>query len=206
MGDEIAQIQQTIASIAERIDDLEPRPELRFGLVSYRDRGDEYVTRVSDFTPDVTYFHQLLMSTSAAGGGDEPEALNEALHAAVQRVSWADNAVRLVFLVADAPPHLDYQQDYDYVNEARAAVAQGVKIYPIAASNSGDQAEYIFRQIAQQTLARFIFLTYQPGQNSGAPGDTTTHSVDPDAFTVERLDDLVVQVVERELALAQGVA
>ena len=108
--------------------------------------------------------------------------------------------------MADAPPHLDYQQDYDYVRESQVAVAKGVKVYTIAASNSGDQAEYVFRQIAQQTLARFIFLTYQPGQSGGAPGDTTTHHVDPAQFSVERLDDLVVQVVQRELAQAQGVA
>lgn len=206
MGDEIAQIQQTIVSIAERIDRMQPRPELRFALVSYRDRGDDYVTRVHDFTADVAAFRELLLATSAGGGGDEPESLNEALHAAVARVSWADDAVRLAFLVADAPPHLDYTQDYDYVSEAQAAVAQGVKVYTIAASNTGDEAEYIMRQIAQQTLARFIFLTYQAGQNSGVPGDTTVHTVDPAAFTVERLDDLVVQVVQRELALAQGVA
>jgi hypothetical protein len=204
MGDEIAQIQQTIASIAERIDQIEPRPELRFGLVSYRDRGDDYVTRVDDFTADVGTFQQRLLATRADGGGDEPESLNEGLHAAVQRVGWADDAVRLIFLVADAPPHLDYAQDYDYVKEARVAVEKGVKVYPIAASNSDDQAEYVFRQLAQQTLGRFIFLTYQQGQNSGAPGDTTTHHVDADQFMVERLDDLVVQVVERELALARG--
>ena len=206
MGDEIAQIQQTIASIAERIDASQPRPELRFALVAYRDRGDAYVTQVHDFTPDVAQFRETLLATSAGGGGDDPESLNEALHAAVARVHWADNAVRLTFLVADAPPHLDYPNDYDYVQEARNAVAQGIKVYTIAASNSGDEAEYVLRQIAQQTLAHFIFLTYQPGQNSGAPGETTVHQVDPQSFTVERLDDLVVQVVQRELAAAQGAA
>jgi von Willebrand factor type A domain len=204
MGDEITQIQNTLASIAERIDRIEPRPDLRFGLVAYRDRGDDYVTRVYDFTPDVTLFQQLLASVRADGGGDTPESLNEGLHQAVQGVNWTEDAVRLVFLVADAPPHLDYPQDYDYVREARQAVAAGIKIYPIAASNSEDQAEYVFRQLAQQTLARFIFLTYQPGQSAGTPGDSTTHHVDPAAFTVERLDDLVVQVVEREMALARG--
>ena len=206
MDDEISRIQQTIASIAERIDSIEPRPELRFGLVSYRDRGDEYVTRAFDFTGDLAAFREQLLQVRAAGGGDEPESLNEALHMAVQQVDWADDAVRLTFLVADAPPHLDYQQDYDYIAEAGAAVARGVKIYTIAASNTGREAEYILRQIAQQTLAHFIFLTYQPGQNAGAPGDSTVHQVDPSAFTVERLDDLVVQVVQRELALAQGVS
>lgn len=206
MGDEIAQIQSTIASIAERIGQIQPRPDLRFGLVAYRDRGDEYVTQVYDFTPDVQSFRQSLLSISAGGGGDTPESLNEGLHDAVQQVAWARDAVRLTFLVADAPPHLDYEQDYDYVQETRAAVAKGVKIYTIAASNSDDQAEYVFRQLAQQTLAHFIFLTYQPGQNAGAPGDTTTHHVDPQSFSVERLDDLVVQAVQRELAQAQGAA
>jgi von Willebrand factor type A domain len=206
MGDEISQIQQTIVSIAERIDRIQPRPQLRFGLVSYRDRGDDYVTRVNDFTPNVDEFRALLMNTGADGGGDDPESLNEGLHAAIQRVGWADDAVRLTFLVADAPPHLDYAQDYDYVAESQAAVSKGIKVYTIAASNSGDEAEYIMRQISQQTLARFIFLTYQQGQNAGTPGDTTVHQVDPDNFTVERLDDLVVQTVQRELALAQGIA
>jgi hypothetical protein len=206
MGDEIAQIQRTIVSIAERIDQIQPRPELRFALVSYRDRGDDYVTRADDFATDVAAFQQRLLSTRADGGGDEPESLNEGLHAAIQRVGWADDAVRLIFLVADAPPHLDYPQDYDYVREAQVAVSKGIKVYTIAASNTSDEAEYVMRQISQQTLGHFIFLTYAPGQNAGAPGDTTTHHVDPQAFSVERLDDLVVQVVQRELAQAQGVS
>jgi hypothetical protein len=206
MGDEIAQIQQTIVSIAERIDQIQPRPELRFALVSYRDRGDDYVTRVDDFTTDVAAFQQRLLGTRADGGGDEPESLNEGLHAATQRVSWADDALRLTFLVADAPPHLDYAQDYDYGREAQVAVSKGIKVYTIAASNTSDEAEYVMRQISQQTLGHFIFLTYAAGQNAGTPGDTTTHHVDPEAFSVERLDDLVVQVVQHELALAQGVS
>jgi len=204
MGDEIGRIQETIVSIADRIDGFSPRPELRFGLVAYRDRGEEYVTRASDFTPDVQAFRAKLLEVQASGGGDEPEALNEGLHAAVEQVGWRDNAVRLVFLVADAPPHLDYPGDIDYVQGSRAAVAKGIKIYTIAASNTNDDAEYIFRQLAQQTLAHFIFLTYQSGQNAGAPGETTQRHVDPQAFTVDRLDDLVVQMIQRELASAAG--
>ncbi len=205
MGDEISRIQMTIADIAARIDRIAPRPELRLALVAYRDREDEYVTRVyADFTPDVASFREALLQVEADGGGDTPEDLNEGLRVALQELAWADDAVRLTFLVADAPPHMDYGQQWTYLDGAREAVAQGIKIYPIAASNTDAQAEYVFRQLAQQTLARFIFLTYQPGQNGGAPGETTTMHVDPDEFTVERLDDLVVRVVERELAEAHG--
>jgi hypothetical protein len=206
MEDELTRIQDTIDSIAQRIDEFEPRPNLRFALVAYRDRGDDYVTRPYDFTSEVGAFRDVLNTLHAEGGGDTPEAVNEGLHDAVQEVQWADDAVRLIFLVADAPPHLDYEQDYDYIAETRQAVAQGIKIYPIAASNTDLQAEYIFRQMAQQTLARFIFLTYQPGESSGVPGESRDdlQAGQEEQYTVENLDNLIVETVRRELAEATG--
>lgn len=204
MADELARIQETIDSIAGRIDAFEPRPELRFGLVAYRDEGDDYVTREYDFTPDVPAFRQILMTFDADGGGDTPEALDEGLHQAIHGVQWADDAVRLIFLVADAGPHLDRERGYHYLSDTQQAVARGIKIYPIAASNTDEQAEYVFRQLAQQTMARFIFLTYQPGESSGAPGESTPLEAGEQAYTVERLDDLIVQVIQRELAAAVG--
>ena len=204
MGDEIYQVQRTIRSIAERIDGISPRPQVRFGLVAYRDQGDDYVTRVYNFTDDVEVFRETLRSVSADGGGDEPEALVEGLAASVNELGWADDAVRLVFLVADAPPHIGNNQNTTYLDEIRNATARGVKIFPIAASNTPPQAEYVFRQLAQQTLGRFIFLTYDQGKTAGTPGETTTMNVDSEVFTVDRLDDVVVLMVERELALAEG--
>ena len=38
---------QKIWSIANEMISAKPTPELRLGLIAYRDRGDEYVTRVS---------------------------------------------------------------------------------------------------------------------------------------------------------------
>lgn len=205
MGDEISSIQQTIDSIAARIAQFEPRPALRFGLVSYRDQGDAYVTNLdSGFTDDVDAFRQSLLQVRADGGGDTPEDLNAGLQVALQQMNWSEDAVRLVFLVADAPAHLDYGQEFDYVTAADEAVRRGIKIYPIGASNTDDLAEYQFRQLAQQTLASFIFLTYQPGQSGGTPGESTTLNVDPEQFTVDRLDDLVVRIVQRELRAAMG--
>jgi Mg-chelatase subunit ChlD len=205
MEDELSRIQETIDSIAQRIDSFTPRPVLRFGLVAYRDRGDAYVTRTYDFTSDVATFRKLLNSFTADGGGDTPESVNEALHAAVQEVQWAEEAVRLIFLVADAGPHLDYENDYDYTEEIQQAVAKGIKIYPIAASNTDPFAEYVFRQMAQQTLARFLFLTYQQGQEGGVPGESTSLQAGEQTYTVDRLDDLIVQVIQRELAAVRGI-
>lgn len=206
MADELSRIQETIDTIAQRIDEFTPRPRLRFGVVAYRDREDEYVTHNYDFTDDVETFRKLLNSFDADGGGDTKESLNEGIHVAVQEMSWADQAVRLIFLVADAGPHLDYEDDYDYVEEIQYALKGGIKIFPIAASNTDSYAEYVFRQLAQQTYARFIFLTYRPGKSGGTPGESTTLDVGEQEYTVDQLDDLIVQVVERELADATGVS
>lgn len=201
MADEIAKIQESIFDVAARIDALPTRPNVRYGLVTYRDRGDAYVTRAYDFTPDVADFHNSLLTVVADGGGDYPESLNEGLHVALNQPEWrSGQAVQIVFLVADAPPHLDYPQDYDYAQEMVTAARRGIKIFPIASSGLDDQGEYIFRQLAQFTQGRFIFLTYADASNGGAPGDVTTHHVDRDDYTVDNLDDLLVRLVTEELA------
>jgi hypothetical protein len=208
MADEIAKIQNTIFDVAARIDALPGQPNTRYGMVTYRDRGDEFVTRSYEFTPDVGDFHRDLSTVYADGGGDTPESLNEALHDALHGVEWrGGEAVQLIFLIADAPPHLDYLQDYDYAEEMAIAARRGIKIFPIASSGLDDQGEYIFRQIAQYTQGRFIFLTYAGPTNGGAPGEVTTHHVED--YSVNNLDDLLVKLVEEELAyqsspLAQG--
>ena len=191
MADEINQIKTTLLSISARISDLPSRPDLRFGMVTYRDRGDEFITRVYDFDRDVQQFSNTIREVVADAGGDNPESLNEGLHVAVHEPSWRlDNAIRLVFLVADAPPHLDYAQDYDYAEEMVEANRRGMKVFAIASSGLDDQGEYIFRQIAQHTMGRFIFIVY-------GPGGTTPHHVGQ--YTVEQLDDLVVRLVQEEL-------
>ena len=206
MDDELSRIQQTIDSIAARIDAFTPRPQIRYGLVAYRDTGDAYVTRPTDFTPDLAAFRAQLSALNADGGGDTPEALDEALNAGIVQAAWSDTpAVRLAFLVGDAGPHVLSTTQFTYLDATREAVARGIKIYPIAASNTDPQAEYVFRQLAQQTLGGFVFLTYQEGASGGAPGESTTLEAGTQAYTVERLDDLIVGIVKRELAAAVGV-
>jgi hypothetical protein len=203
MDDEIAKLKASILEISAQIDSLPERPDVRFGMVTYRDRGDVYVTRVNDFTPDVRVFQAELDKVRAQGGGDYPESLNEAIHRAIWDVAWRDEeAVRLVFLVADAPPHLDYEQDFAYDEEMVEAVRRGIKIIPIASSGLDDQGEYIFRQLAQFTLGRFVFLTYEEaGQPSSGPGTETDHHVEPQDYTVDVLDSLIVRLVTEELTV-----
>jgi hypothetical protein len=167
-------------------------------MVTYRDRGDEYITQVTDFTPDVEDFAEELAQVSANGGGDYPEDLNEALSQAVHRPEWRiEDTVSLIFLVADAPPHLDYGQQNHYAAEMLQAATRGIKIYPIASSGLDEQGEYIFRQLAQTTGGRVIFLTYWEN-GPGSTGTETEFQVSD--YTVSSLDDMVVKIVEEELA------
>ena len=190
MADEINQIKSTLLSISHRISDLPSQPDLRFGMVTYRDRGDAFITRTYPFEQNIMEFVASIQGVVADGGGDEPESLNEALHVAVNQMDWRlGETIRLVFLIADAPPHLDYQEDYDYAEEMVRASQRGIKIFPIASSGLNTQGEYILRQIAVHTMGRFIFILY---------GGSTSHDVGE--YTVENLDDLVVNLVEEELA------
>jgi Mg-chelatase subunit ChlD len=201
MDDEISRVQDTITSIAERVQSLQSRPELRFGLVAYRDHGDEYVTRSSAFTHDLPDFRKALLQVRAAGGGDTPEALNEGLESAINDMDWSERAVRLTFLIADAPPHIEGTNAQQYPKSLLQAQTKGIKIYSIAASNTNQAAEYVMRQIAQQTMASFIFLTYQEGMSEGRSGESTELAAGdaPQGYSVERLDDLIVNIIEEEL-------
>jgi hypothetical protein len=200
MGDEIQQLKDNMIAIAEQIGQLPSSPDVRFGMTVYRDRGDAFISRTFDFTPDVETFVEALREVEANGGGDYPESLNEGLHNAIHLPEWrADETVSIIFLVADAPPQLVYEQDYDYAVEVLMAAERGIKIFPIASSGLDDQGEYIFRQLAQITGGKFLFLTYGAG---GAPGDDTTHHVDD--YSVMSLDELVLAMVMEELAYLEG--
>ena len=200
MGDEIDRLKETVETIAQRIDGFGAATDLRLAMTVYRDRGDSFVAETFEFTPDVAAFADALGAVTADGGGDYPESLNEGLHEAIHAPEWrVEDAVSLVFLIADAPPVLTYQDDYDYAVEMFAAAQRGITIHPIASSGLDDQGEYVFRQLAQVTGGRFVFLTYGA---DGGPGDETSHHVDD--YSVLALDDLVVRIVEDTLAPLEG--
>lgn len=216
MSDEIAQLQNNILAISSQVDALSSNNlDVRYGLVTYRDRSDAYISQTTDFLSDVTTFQSILGQVQADGGGDGPESLNLGLHQAIQSLSWrGGDTVKLVFLVADAPPHLDYPDDYDYAHDMLVAAQRGIKIHPIASSGLTPDGEFIFRQLAQVTMGHFIFLTYQQSA-SGAPGESRPDlqvgepanpvNQQQGDYTVERLDELVLRLITDELS-AQSVA
>ena len=130
MGGLIEGAKRRIWSIARRIGEGRPRPDLRIALVGYRDKGDEYVTRVHDLSGDMDEVYAQLSAFRAEGGGDFPEHVSRGALTtpSIGSPGRQDSALRLIFLVGDAPPHMDYQDGFDYrrhVREARAARDRG---------------------------------------------------------------------------------
>jgi len=77
---------------------------LRVGLVAFRDVGDEYITKPFGFTSDVSVMQKNLSTLVATGGGDGPEDITAALDVALAS-SWRVDAIKMVILISDAPPH-----------------------------------------------------------------------------------------------------
>jgi len=133
---------EKIWSIATTLAQAQPAPEIRMGLVAYRDRGDDYVTRVVDLSADLDTVYATLMDFQAAGGGDGPESVNQALHEAVHAIGWSTgpHTYRTIFLVGDAPAHMDYQDEVEYPQTLALAAARGIVVNAIQAGHNGDTA------------------------------------------------------------------
>ncbi len=83
------------------------KDHIRFGLIAFRDhtpQDNTYVTKSFGFTSDIAIMQKNLSSLVAAGGGDGPEAQTAALAAALD-LEWAEDAMKIVVLITDAPPH-----------------------------------------------------------------------------------------------------
>lgn len=148
---------EKIWSIATTMAQAQPAPEIRVGLVAYRDRGDDYVTRTFDLTTDIDSMYAHLMDFAAAGGGDGPEAVNEALHDAVTKLSWSadQQAYKVIFLVGDAPPHMDYQDDVKYPTTLTLAKQHGIIVNTIQCGEDTSTTPP-WQQIAQLGAGDFL--------------------------------------------------
>jgi Mg-chelatase subunit ChlD len=156
-----------IWSIADRIVSGKPTPDVRIGLVAYRDRGDAYVTKRFDLTGDVDAVFRNLSTLSAGGGGDGPESVNQALFEAVHKMSWTpnDRPLKIIFLVGDAPPHMDYAQDVQYPATCLAALKASIQINTVQCGGWAETGR-IWREIALSAEGSYIAIDQSGGMVS----------------------------------------
>lgn len=177
MQGEIDMVKEKVKSLVAKLCSGKPAPIVRIGLVAFRDRGDTYVTKVYPFTDDVDSFVKDITSLQADGGGDEPEAVNEALHAAVHNLTWSkeNKTAKLLFLIGDAGPST-YVNDFKWNEESSKAIARGIQINTIGCEgleSSGANGVDVFKQIAKLTDGQFEMLAYRT-EVTNADGSSST--------------------------------
>lgn len=192
MGDELTYLRSEIDELAANVATIAPSADVRWGLVLYRDEGDEYVTRSFPFTTSLSEFRAKLGAQSADGGGDYPEASHKAL-ADLMQLSWRSGAdvARMAFFFTDAPHHVSKAPELTAA--LRSARAADVHLYPVAASGVDELAETTLRQAAQFTGGRYLFLT----DDSGI-GNTHKEPSIP-CYFVTLLLDAMSRMIEIEL-------
>lgn len=201
MSEEIAGVKATIEKVASRLGS--GQVEVRVGLVEYKDRVDAFVTKPYAFTTNLAGFSRQIAGIEAFGGGDYPEDMNAGVHAALTRLAWSPRAVaRMAFVIADAPPHLDYANDPDYAVEMKNAAHRGIKLFGVAASGMDALGQAVLRQMAEYTGATEMFVL------RGGAGPQSTGGGDPvsscggtqEQYASGNLDGLIVSKIQKELA------
>lgn len=192
MGDEIQYLQAELRDVIAKVKDSLASSTIHLGSVFYRDAGDEYVTRKTNLSPNISQTIDFIRRQKADGGGDFPEAVDKALAVALNDLSWTPQAkARLLFLILDAPPHEDPQVLASLQQSIRKAAAQGIRIIPITASGIDKSTEYLMRAMALATNGTYVFLTDESGVGDAHIKPTT------DKFDVELLNTLLVKLVAK---------
>lgn len=193
MEDELNYLTAELKDVVQRVSDEHANQmEVRVSANFYRDIGDEYVIRPHPFTKDIDLVVDQFGQQHARGGGDYPEAVDQALRDAIHKHDWSKDArARLLFLVLDAPPHEEPQIIDELHKLIEDASSNGIRIIPVASSGVDVDTEYLLRVMSAATGGTYLFLT----DDSGIGGD----HLEPTAgeYEVKLLNDLLVEVINR---------
>jgi hypothetical protein len=191
MSDEIEFLKKDLEDVIQRVQAKNPLNGIYTSSVFYRDEGDEYVTKVSDFH-NISNTIGFILNQSAGGGGDFPEAVHSALNDCLDELSWSNTAkTRIAFLLLDAPPHNDQNVITDLQVAIKLAAKKGIKIIPITASGIDKSTEYLMRSFSILTNSPYVFIT----NDSGIGNPHLEASVGD--FEVEFLNDLMVRLISK---------
>jgi len=164
MGALLEGAKKKIWSIASEIARGKPSPRLKVGLVAFRDKGDAYVTRVTDLNEDLDKVYGELLGFKADGGGDGPENVRQAMHDALTKIAWSTDkaTLRIMFLVGDAPPHFDYT-DVPTVEElCLTSVKAGIIVNTVRCGPNAETGK-VWKQIADKSEGTFFSIDQTGG-------------------------------------------
>ncbi|MBI5833679.1 MAG: VWA domain-containing protein [Armatimonadetes bacterium] len=206
MGGLIDGAKRKVWSIANQLLSGKPTPQLRIGLVSYRDRGDAYVTKRFDLSDDLDAVYANLTTFTAGGGGDTPESVNQALAEAVKDITWStgSDTYRVIFLVGDCPPHMDYKDDVKWPDTVKDALGRDIIVNTVQCGNYGETGP-IWRDIALKGEGKYV----QIDQSGGMTAIATPYDLEIARLNTEMTKTVVAYGSVRqqaEIASKAGVA
>jgi hypothetical protein len=99
------------------------------------------------------------MAFQADGGGDGPESVNQALHESVTTMGWSTEreTLKIVFLVGDAPPHMDYENDVLYPEVCKLALDRRLIINTVLCGGDTSTQE-VWMEIARNSEGQFVAI------------------------------------------------
>ncbi len=193
MMDELRYLQAELEDVVLKVSEASGNTvSINVSVNFYRDRGDEYVVLPFEFTEDLEKVMSTLRAQSANGGGDYPEAVHTALKNAVGEHQWRGDAVKLMFLVLDAPPHAETEIqgiNAELRETVIRAAQEGIRIIPVASSGVDTHTEFLMRSYAAMTGGTYVFLT----NHSGIGGDHLEPTIGQ--YEVEALNACLVRVI-----------
>ena len=192
MGDEMDFLKDDLKMVIQKVSNAIPNLQISTGTVFYRDEGDEYVVKKSDFTSNLQSTLSFINDQHAEGGGDFPEAVHSGLKTGINELQWSSSArTRIAFLLLDAPPHNDTQIIDDIHTSVKRASAKGIKIIPIVASGINKETEFLMRNLSISTNGTYVFIT----NDSGVGNDHLEPTVGE--YEVELLQDLLIRLIKK---------
>lgn len=164
MGGLLDGAKQRVWAIANEIAKGNPAPRVRMGLVAFRDKGDDYVTKVTDLSDNLDRTYKDLHALTAGGGGDGPEHVVAGLSGAVDRISWSRDVktFKVVYLVGDAPPHEDYPDAPKLAAVMEKAVRKGLIVNAVQCG-ADPAATLAFTRVARLGEGRFMPVAQDGG-------------------------------------------
>lgn len=205
-------VKRKVLALAHGMLETSPRPDVRLGLVFYRDRSEEFVAKIAlSLSRDLYAFRDSLRTLNPlAGGWDRHEDVASALATAIYKIDWDKdrNTERRIYLVGDAPPHPEYTDAPDVADLAVTAATRGLVVSTVACSVWGELVGS-WRMIAAITGGEFSFLV--PGERvfgatgpevRTAFGDGADIFIMPGEVTISSWEDLDEFVSEGRLIKA----
>jgi hypothetical protein len=172
MSSYIESAKKTIMDIVEKIKSSE-KADVQFAYIAYRDHhaNEEFCTKIYDFTSSSKNMREYISKHGAAGGGDGPEAVTAALFNAVN-LPYRKNSIKIVVIIADAPPHgctpsgdtypNGDPNGHDPIQIANQMASKGIILYVVACEptlSGYENAHDLMAGLSKITQGKYLPLT-----------------------------------------------